>query len=75
MAELRAQATMHADDFIIDDSRTGEAVESITECLPQLDTESTTTLIIESVDPVDSCALMVSSEDEKVFRVLDFISK
>lgn len=66
---------MHTDDFVINNSRTGEAVKSIAECLPQLDTETTTTLVIESVDPVDSGTLVVTSEDEKVFRVLDLISK
>ncbi len=75
MAEFRAQSTMHTDDFVVDNSRAGEAIKSIAECLPQLDTETTATLIVESIDPVDSCTLMVSSEDEKVFRVLDLISK
>lgn len=31
------------------------------------------TLIIESIDSINTSALMVSSQDEKVFRVLDFI--
>ncbi len=66
---------MHADDFVINNSRTGEAVKSIAESLPQLDTETTTALVIETVDPVDSGTFMVSSEDEKVFRVLNLISK
>jgi len=66
---------MHTDDFVINNSRTREAVKSITECLPQLDTETTTTLVIESVDSVDSGTLVISSKDEKVFRVLDLISK
>jgi hypothetical protein len=61
LAELRAQATMHTDDFVINHGRTREAVKSIAECLPQLDTETTTTLVIESVDPVDSGTLVVTS--------------
>lgn len=31
------------------------------------------TLIIESIDSINTSALMISSQDEKVFRVLDFI--
>lgn len=31
------------------------------------------TFIIESIDSINTRALMVSSQDEKVFRVLDFI--
>jgi len=31
------------------------------------------TFIVESVDPVDACTFVVSSEDEKVFGVFDFI--
>mmetsp|Transcript_15416 Transcript_15416/g.25393 ORF Transcript_15416/g.25393 Transcript_15416/m.25393 type:complete len:256 (-) Transcript_15416:491-1258(-) len=75
LAELRTQTTMHTDDFVINNGSTGEAVKSIAESLPQLHTETTTTLIIETVDPVDPGTLMVTSEDEEIFRVLDLISK
>ena len=31
------------------------------------------TLVVEPVDPVDTGTLVVTSEDEKVFRVLDLV--
>jgi len=66
---------MHADDFVINDSRAGEAVEGVAECLPKLNAETTTTLVIESIYPVNPSALVVASKDEKVFGVLNLISK
>ena len=33
------------------------------------------TLVVKSVNPVDRRALVISSEDEEVFRVLDFVCK
>ncbi len=66
---------MHANDLIINDSCAGEAVEGVTELLPYLDREPPPTLIIETIDPVDSSALMVASQDKEVFRILDLVGK
>jgi hypothetical protein len=64
---------MHTDNFVINDSCARKAVEGIAKRLPQLDTETTTTFIVESIYPVDPRTLVVSTEDEEVFRILDFI--
>jgi hypothetical protein len=66
---------MHADDFVINDGSTRETIEGVAKCFPKLDTETTTELVVEAVYPVDSRTLVVASEDEEVFRVLDLISK
>ena len=31
------------------------------------------TFVVESIDPVDACALVVASKEKEVFRVLDFV--
>lgn len=66
---------MHADDLVINDSGTWETVERVAECFPKLDTEAAATLIIETVYPVDSRTLMVSTEDEKVLWILDLVGE
>ncbi len=75
LTQLRTESTVHTDNFIINDSCTRKTVEGIAERLPQLHAETTTTLIIESIYPVDTCALVVTSENEKIFRILDLIRK
>jgi len=52
---------VHADDFIIDDSSTWQAIKGIAKCLPEFDTETTTALIIETVYPVDPSTLMITT--------------
>jgi hypothetical protein len=64
---------MHGEDLLINDSGNWQAVEAIRKCLPQLDVVSAFALIVEAVYAVDGSALVIASEDEKVFRVLDLI--
>jgi hypothetical protein len=66
---------MHTEDFLINDGSNWEAVETISEGLPQLDVIPSLALIVESIDSVDGGALVVSSEEEEVLRVLDLISE
>jgi hypothetical protein len=52
-----------------------QAVEAICEGFPQPDVVSPLALIIESIDSVDGCALMVASQQKEVLRVLDLRKK
>lgn len=66
---------MHADNLIINDCSTGQAVKSIAKLFPNFDTVATTTLIVKAIYTVYSRTFVVATENEEVFRVLDFISK
>lgn len=66
---------MHAEDFVVYDSRHGQTIEAIGEDLPKADAEAAFAFIVKSVDPVDGSALVVSSEQEKVVWKLDFVGK
>jgi hypothetical protein len=75
LTQLRTQATMHANNFVINDSCTWKAIEGVAKGFPELDTETATTFVIETINPVDSRALVVASKNEKVFWVLDLVGK
>ena len=64
---------MHCENLLIDNGGNWQAVEAIRECLPQLDVISTLALIVESVYTVDRGALVVTAENEEIFRVLDLV--
>ena len=66
---------MHANDFIIDDGRTGQAIESVAELLPHFDGEAAAAFIVESVDAVNAGAFVVAAEQKEIFGVLDFVGK
>lgn len=66
---------MHGENLLVDDSGDRKAVEAIGECLPQLDIVATLALVVEAIDSVDRGALVVTSEDEEVFGVLDLVGK
>jgi len=66
---------VHANDLIVNDGRTRKAIEGIAKGLPHLDREATTALIVKSVDSVDSRALVVATQQEKIFGVLDLVGK
>ena len=52
---------MHGEDLLIDDGCDWQAVKAVRECLPQLDVVPPLALIVEPVDAVDGCALMVAA--------------
>ena len=64
---------MHGEDLLVDDGSDGQAVEAISESLPKLDVVSSLALIVETVDAVDRGALVVTTENEEVLRVLDLV--
>ena len=66
---------MHRKDLLIDDSGDRQAVEAVRKCLPQLDVVASLAFVVEPVDAVDRCALMVAAENEEVLRVFDLVRK
>jgi hypothetical protein len=74
-AKFWAKSSMHAKNFLVNDSCNWETVETISKCFPELDVVASLALIIESIDSVDGCALVVSSEEEEIFWILDLIGQ
>ena len=66
---------MHANDFVINDGTTWEAVEGIAKLFPHFYRETAATFIVESVDTVNTGTLVITSQEEKVFWVLDLVGK
>lgn len=66
---------MHADDLVINHGTTGQAIERVAKLLPHFDRKTATALVIKSVDAVDPSAFVISTQKEKVLRVLDFVSE
>jgi hypothetical protein len=73
--QVRAEATVHGKDLLIDDGGNGQAVEAVGKRLPQLDVVSTLALVVEAIDAVDGRALVVTPQDEKVLGILDLVGK
>lgn len=65
---------MDAEDFVIDDGGHGEAVEALDELFPELQAVASLALVIETIDSIDRTALVVASQQEEVFWVLDLVS-
>ena len=73
--QIGAQAAVHGEDLLVNDSRNGQAVEAVGECLPQLDVVATLALVVEAVDAVDRRALVVAAQDEEILGELDLVGK
>lgn len=71
--QVRTQASVHREDLLIDDCSNWQTIEAVSKGLPQLDVVPPFALIVETVDPVDGSALVVATQDEEVFRVLDLV--
>mmetsp|Transcript_11461 Transcript_11461/g.20687 ORF Transcript_11461/g.20687 Transcript_11461/m.20687 type:complete len:342 (+) Transcript_11461:1304-2329(+) len=70
--KFRGQTTMHGEDLFVNDCSYRHAVEGVSERLPNADVVPTLALVIEPIDTVNGCALVIPTKDEEVLRILDF---
>jgi hypothetical protein len=61
---------MHAHNFIINNRCTRQNVERVAEDFPHFDTVTSAAFIVKSINTIDTTGFVISSEDEKIFRVL-----
>jgi hypothetical protein len=66
---------MHAQDLIINQCSHREAVETISENLPETNIKPPLAFIKESIDPVDRGTFMVSPKEKEVLWVLYLVRK
>jgi len=69
------ESAVDAKDFLVNNGRDRKAVETVCERLPQLDVVPPLALVVEAVNAVDGCALVISAQQEKVLRVFDFVGQ
>ncbi len=73
--ELGTQTSVHTENFLINDRCHGKAIKDIAEHAPKSDRESALALIVKAINSVDLGTLVVSSQQEEVLRVLDFVAE
>ena len=66
---------MHSEDLFVDDGSNWQAIEAVGEGLPQLDIISSLALVVEAIDAIDRCTLVVATEDEEVLGILDLVGQ
>jgi hypothetical protein len=64
---------VHTEDFVIHHGTDGEDIEAKSKLFPYLDIVSPFALVVEAVHPVDGLALMVTSQQKEVLRILNFV--
>jgi hypothetical protein len=73
--ELRRESTVHAQDLLVNDGCNWEAVEAISEGLPEFNIVAAFAFIVETIDAVDRGALVVASQKEEILWVLNFVGE
>ena len=73
--EVRAETTVHAQNFVVNECSDGQAVKHVNKLLPYFDRESSFAVIIKSIHSVDLSNLVVTSKEEEVLGVLYFKSE
>ena len=66
---------MHGEDLLVNDGRDGEAVETVSKGLPELDVVSSLALVVEAVDTVDRGTLVVTAQNEEILGILDLVGE
>ena len=73
--EIGAEATVHCEDLLVNNSCNGQAVKAVSKGLPQLNVISSLALVVKAVDAVDRGAFVVTTEDEEVLWVFNLVCK
>jgi hypothetical protein len=73
--QIGAQTTVHGEDLLVNDGCDGEAVEAVSEGLPELDVVASLALVVEAIDAVDGGALVVAAQDKEVLGVFDLVGQ
>jgi hypothetical protein len=73
--QIGTETTMHGENLLVDNCRDGQAVEAISECLPELNVVPPLAFIIEAIDTVDGGTFVVTTENKEVFRIFDLVRK
>jgi hypothetical protein len=66
---------MHAENLLIYQSGDRKAVEAVGEHLPQPNVVPPLALIIEAVNSVDGCTLVIAPEQKEILGVFDLVSQ
>ena len=59
--KFRGEATVHAENFLVNQSSNGQAIENIAENAPESDRVTTFAFVIKSVDAIDLGTLVIAS--------------
>ena len=66
---------MDTKDFGRNNGGDRKRVKHINERLPHLNVQATLAFVIKTIHTRHICTFVVSAEQEKVFRILDFVAK
>lgn len=66
---------MHANDLVVNNGATRQAIKRVAKLLPHFDRETTTALIVKTINPVNTGTFVVSTQQEKVLWILYFVRK
>ena len=69
------EASVHAQNFIVDEGGNWQHVESINEFFPKTNIISLLAFIVKAINFCDGFTLVVASEQEDTLRVLDFVGQ
>lgn len=75
LVEFGRETSVHTQDLIVDERSNWQAIEAVCEHLPQFNSVSSFALIIKSVNAVNTCTLVVATEEEEVLGELDLVSE
>ena len=73
--QVRTEATMHCEDLLVYDCSDWQAIEAVGESFPQLDIVSSLAFVVKAVDAVNRRALVITSQDKKIFRIFYLVCK
>ena len=75
IVQIWTETSVHTQNSVINDSGRWEHVEACAKLLPNFGIVSSFALIIKAIHSIDGLALVVTSQQEEIFWIFDFVGQ
>lgn len=66
---------MHTKNFSFNNCSDRHIVKTVRKCFPKSNRVSSLTFFVESINSINTIRFMISSKNEEIVRIFDFVSK
>lgn len=66
---------MHAQNLLVNDGSNWQTIETIRKGLPQFNIISSLALLVETINAIDACALVITTQNKEVLGIFDLVGQ
>lgn len=73
--QIGTQAAMTAENLLVNNCRNGQTIEAVRKGFPQFNVVPALAFVVEAINAIYACTLMITAQQEEILRVFDFVGE